>query len=527
MQTEMAISVLALHELEEADVHGVVIPLDDRREASEIAGVGMADGPAIPHEVLQRRTARLLRDMRVAVCVREVTAGVERPLHGAWLVAVAAGGAFVLGFLTHQLGAGKVVNLLSIPLLGLVVWNVLIYVLWAVMELRAGWSGDAAARGGHGVLGAWFNRLLLRGAGVRVEAESIAGGSGGSGGPGGPGGAAAVVVLARRGFWEKWLRVMRLRAAVWVELAFHAGAVGLAIGLVVGMYARGVSAEYKAAWESTFLEAPAVSTVLQSTLGPASQVLQHPIPHGQAMQRLNIHDQEKLPPAQRESAAGWIHLYALTALLFIVLPRLALMALMWRRGRRIDAQAPVEPLLAAVHALLVRQAGGQGAAVMVLPFAAEPDPARLADLRLVMRRIWPDTGEVTVHSTLAYGEEDEGVEMLDGPVQGSVPQAPGAAPASRLVLLMSLSATPEREVHGQLVRTLDARSASVRGDDQGMMAVVLDARAFRRQFEALPEAERRLRERRTAWEKIIEGAMEAAFSEDGDFFIWRRVASQR
>jgi hypothetical protein len=514
----LAISVLALHELEEADVHGVVLPLDDRREASEIAGVGMAEGLAIPHEVLQRRTARLLRDMRVEVCVREVTAGVERPLHGAWLVAVAAGGAFALGFLTHQLGAGKVVNLLSIPLLGLVVWNLLIYGLWAVMELRAGWSGDPTARGGHGVLGAWFNRLLLRGAGVRVEAESIASA---------PGGAAAVVVVARRGFWEKWLRVMRLRAAVWVELAFHAGAVGLAIGLVAGMYARGVSAEYKAAWESTFLEAPAVSTVLRSTLGPASRVLHHPIPHGQAMQRLNIHDQEKLPPAQRESAAGWIHLYALTALLFIVLPRLALMALMWRRGRRIDTQAPVEPLLAAVHSLLVRQAGGQGAAVMILPFAAEPDPARLADLRLVMRRIWPDTGEVTVHSTLAYGEEDEGVESLDGSVASSVPQAPGAAPASRLVLLMSLSATPEREVHGQLVRTLDARSAGVRGDDQGVMAVVLDARAFRRQFEALPEAERRLRERRTAWEKIIEGAMEAAFSEDGDFFIWRRVASQR
>jgi hypothetical protein len=207
---------------------------------------------------------------------------------------------------------------------------------------------------------------------------------------------------------------MRLRAAVWVELAFHAGAVGLAIGLVAGMYARGVSAEYKAAWESTFLEAPAVSTVLRSTLGPASRVLHHTIPHGQAMQRLNIHDQEKLPPAQRESAAGWIHLYALTALLFIVLPRLALMALMWRRGRRIDTQAPVEPLLAAVHSLLVRQAGGQGAAVMILPFAAEPDPARLADLRLVMRRIWPDTGEVTVHSTLAYGEEDEVAGRVGG-----------------------------------------------------------------------------------------------------------------
>ena len=92
---------------------------------------------------------------------------------------------------------------------------------------------------------------------------------------------------------------------------------------------------------------------------------------------------------------------------------------------------------------------------------------------------------------------------------------------------MSLSATPEREVHGELVRALDARAAQAARDDQGVMAVALDARAFRRQFEGLPEADRRLRERRAAWEKIIEGAMEAAFSEDGDFFLWRRVAGGR
>jgi len=161
----------------------------------------------------------------------------------------------------------------------------------------------------------------------------------------------------------------------------------------------------------------------------------------------------------------------------------------------------------------------------VLPFATDPDAARLAELRAVLRRMWPDTGAVAIHPAMAYGDEDDGVAALAWPPPGKKGGAGG--PGVRLVLLMSLSATPEREVHGELVRALDARAARGPRDDQGVMAVALDARAFRRQFEGLPEADRRLRERRAAWEKIIEGAMEAAFSEDGDFFLWRRVAGGR
>jgi hypothetical protein len=516
MRTESAIKVLALHEVEEADVNGIVVPLDDRREATVAAGVEAADGRLARDTALEKRAAHLLREVRAAACVREVTAGVERPLHGGWLVAAVTVLALIAGFVTHQLGAGKVVNLLSIPLLGLVAWNLVVYVLWVVVECSPGRGGHPPDGRVPGGLGGWLNRLLLRGAGVRMEHALPAGGS--------AQGAAAVVAMARRAFWEKWLRVLRAQAAVWVELAFHAGAVALAVGLVAGMYARGLSAEYKAAWESTFLRAPAVSAVLRTALGPAALVLGREIPPGEQMQRLNIHDQENLPPAERESAAGWIHLYALTALIFIALPRLGLIAVMIRRERRIQTHAPAEPAIAAVHRALVRQAGGQGIAVAIQPFAAEPDPARLADLRSVVRRLWPDTGAVAIQPTLAYGEEDEGLESLAWPAPAN---AGPPRPSTRLVLLMSLSATPEREVHGELVRALDARAAQSARDDQGALAVALDARAFRRQFDGLPEAERRLRERRAAWEKVVEGAMEAAFSEDGDFFIWRRVGGHR
>ncbi|MFN0130516.1 MAG: hypothetical protein ACKV19_27970 [Verrucomicrobiales bacterium] len=517
MQTQSAIQVLALHEIEEADVNGVVLALDDRREATEAAGLVAAEGKTARDSALEKRAGLLLRDIRVEACVREVSAGIERPLRGAWLVAAVTLLALVLGFVTHQLGAGKVVNLLSIPLLGLIVWNLVVYLVWVGVEISSARSGHPPDGRVPGGLGGWMNRLLLRGAGVRMEQLILESDPS-------PQGTAAVVALARRAFLEKWLRVVRARAAVWVELAFHAGAVALAAGLVAGMYARGLSAEYKAAWESTFLRPPTVSAVLRTALGPASLVLGHEIPRGEAMQKLNIHDQEKIPPAQRESAAGWIHLYALTALIFIGLPRLGLISLMLRRGRRIDTRAPVEPAIAAAHTALVRQAGGLGIPAGILPFATDPEPARLAELRCAVRRLWPDTGAVAVQPTLAYGEEDDG--LADLPWPAPAPPGPGH-PSARLVLLMSLSATPEREVHGEFVRQLAARAMLAARDDQGVLAVALDARAFRRQFEGLPEADRRLRERRAAWEKVIEGAMESTFCEDTDFFIWRRVTGGR
>jgi len=199
--------------------------------------------------------------------------------------------------------------------------------------------------------------------------------------------------------------------------------------------------------------------------------------------------------------------------------------LMLRRGRRIDALSPeAGPALAAVQAALVRQSGGAGVGVMIFPFATEPEAARLADLRTSVRRMWPDTGAVEIHASVAYGDEEDGVSALGWP---STEKPKPGRPGTRLVLLMSMSATPEREVHGELVRQLNARAAGAPRDDQGVLAVALDARAFRRQFDGLPEADRRLRERRAAWEKVIESAMESAFFEDGDFYVWRRVGGGR
>ena len=268
MLSRKAIDVLGLDELEEADIRGVVVMMNDRLGATQVSGLIEAepeDGERwgrSQDEALERRAFRLLKDERVRSCVKEITAGADRGVKGGWAVLVIVILALGLGFLTNEVGQGKVINLLSIPLLGLVVWNLCVYIgcLAAMMRSRTVGTSRRPRMG-------WLNRWLMRGVGVRLPVEPSAEA------PSAAEGAAAVVSLARPEFWKKWVEVLRAKASAWTEITFHAGAIALAGGLVGGMYARGLSAEYKAAWESTFLGEPAVTAILRTALGPAALVL--------------------------------------------------------------------------------------------------------------------------------------------------------------------------------------------------------------------------------------------------------------
>ncbi len=524
MHSDSAINVLGLHELEEADGTGVVLAERDRREAGQAAGVLEAEAAgshAAREDALQRRSQRLLKDTRVTACVAEITKGADRSLKGKWLVAGLVALALVIGFLTNEMSAGKVINLLSLPMLGLLAWNFLIYIVVAVAELRRHHEPPA-----HGPA-RWVNRWLLRGIGVRVESDRPAPPGRGTGREG----AAAVTTLARRHFWEKWVRVLRAEAMEWTELAFHSGAIAFALGLTSGMYARGLSAEYKAAWESTFLSAPQVAHIVNTALGPASAVLRVPLPGPEAMQSLNIHEQEKIEPSQRESGAKWIHLYAVTALLFIGLPRFGLALVAWKRLRRIRTRAPVESELKAIFRSLMRQLGGGGASALLVPFCYEPSPARQTAAQSLARRLWAEVGALDVRPPIAYGEEDEALAALDWPAPVSAkvagettkPRGPHALP--RLGVMLSLSTTPEDEVHGHFIRELASRLPRAGEGEDSLLAILLDTEPFRTQFDSLPERERRLRERRAAWERVIDSSLRAAFSEDDGFYIWRGVRS--
>ncbi|MGI8601506.1 MAG: hypothetical protein ACR2OZ_00740 [Verrucomicrobiales bacterium] len=526
MKLETAKKVLALQRLEEADVFGNFLAPEERLAATTASGLmeiaGKGEWSRAHDEALERRTNRLLRDERVASRVREVM-GEARPVRGRVVAVAMAIGALLLGALTNEVGGDRVINLLSIPMLGLLIWNFLVYTMVMVAKLR----GKKPQGEGHGPH-RWLNRWLLKGAGVTIESKGTA-----ERPP--EGSVAAVVWEARTRFWHRWVRVLRTEAAYWSEIVFHVGAAALATGIVGGMYIRGLAFEYNAAWESTFLKAPEVTRALRLSLGPAAVLLRQEIPKPDKMQRLNIHDQNKLAAHERESAAKWIHLYAATAVLFIGLPRLGLVAVAGLTVRRFHDYVPITKDLRHYFEGLVRQASGRELVAHVVGFAHDVDEHRRDEIRGLLHRMWPSVAQIGFLA-VPYGGEEEWlaeIEIASGPGKKATDAAAdgsaeiagsrhGPVLAPRVGVLMNFSVTPEDEVHGYFVRELLQRLLAA-GDKAGY-AVILDTAPFRQQLGGLPEFERRLRERRVAWERLIDGIMDAALSEEHDFYVWRSLS---
>jgi Protein of unknown function (DUF2868) len=90
---------------------------------------------------------------------------------------------------------------------------------------------------------------------------------------------------------------------------------------------RGLFFAYDVIWQSTFVKDPAVvASILRSLLGPAALVLGRTLP--------STEDVTRLLTTEGDPAAPWIHLYAVSAVLFIVIPRSILTLTISRRLRR-------------------------------------------------------------------------------------------------------------------------------------------------------------------------------------------------
>ncbi|MDJ0864883.1 MAG: hypothetical protein QNK03_02165, partial [Myxococcota bacterium] len=131
--------------------------------------------------------------------------------------------ALCIGLGVDALG-GRRVNLLAPPLLGLIAWNALAYLALAATPWARGRRlPDRLARAAARI-------AALRG--VRGVA---------------PGGAAWVGASLRR-FAELWVARAGDLLAARARIALHAGALALALGVVLGMYVRGLAFEYRAGW---------------------------------------------------------------------------------------------------------------------------------------------------------------------------------------------------------------------------------------------------------------------------------------
>lgn len=358
-----------------------------------------------------------------------------------WLLWAALLG-LVAGLAADLLDRHQLVNILAPAAWGVVAWNALVYALLAVQALRGALHRTDQGHGLRRALLQWWQRV---------------------------GGAGPLRAASRR-----WVELSAPLAVQRIAALLHVAAAALAGGLIGSLYLRGLVLDFRAGWQSTFLDAASVHQLLSAALAPAAALAGSALPDVAGVEALRV---SAAQPVATASAAPWIHLYALTLALAVVAPRLLLAAFAlgrcaWR-ARRFTLPLDDPGLQRELQRLR-----GQPGVVQVCPYAQAPGAQAALGLSRLLAGELGDDVRLSFAATTAVGDEDAAAQRLQAPA------------ATLRVLLVDLAATPEDDHQGRFVRALRAAAPEL------PLLMVVDESAYRARFAALPE---RVAERRKAW----------------------------
>lgn len=340
--------VLLIRAIEETDRSGEALPLPERLEATRAAmgnnpPIAEAQAEAQPQALLSpatewfviRRAEVLLRSLRTR------SPGIDHVLRVAGGATALDRGvlvlAFVLGIILSLLDGGRGINIFAPPLMVLIAWNLLAYILMSGRTRRSRTTLSSAAAapsnstasmalpGVSPVPPSWFGRLYAPW--VRHRLDSLLGHSTRFNAPLAPG---------LRRFAADWFDIAQPLFFLRARRLLHLAAALAALGLVAGYYFRAFVLRSAAGWEGgRFLGTETAHALLTALYGPASLLSAIPIPTAQEIARLRW-SAPSLPGVGEP--ATWVHLIAWTAALYIVLPRVIAAAIdtwsLWRLSQR-------------------------------------------------------------------------------------------------------------------------------------------------------------------------------------------------
>jgi len=321
------------------------------------------------------------------------------------------------GFLTDPIGPEGHINLLHFPLLVLVFWNMARY-LWSSLRWVApnAWKNEKNEWIAHW----WTNASLgisqfnLRFFQRKSPEEK------------------QWIVSSLTRFYRLWSMLVGQSVRRQGQSILHWGAAGLAGGVIIGMYLRGFAFEYRASWQSTFLEVEQVHSILSIILFPASTLLGVDFPSVQTMAAL------KAPGS--ENAAVWIHLWAVTCLLSIIVPRMALALYARRSATRLLDELKL-PLEEPYFQRVLAPYRGDGLWVEVLPYQCQLDHSMVERLEGCCVQMFGYGSSVQTRSSIAYGEIEH---RMEGASHNPL----------RVLIIFDVATTPEQEVHGEFLKNI-------------------------------------------------------------------------
>ena len=254
------------------------------------------------------------------------------------------------------------------------------------------------------------------------------------------------------------------------------------MGAAISLYARGLLTQYAAGWESTFLDAHQVHTLLSWLFAPALIVFPF-------LQGFSLADVEALRFSNVPSPAGgerWVYLYAATLLLLVVIPRLVLAILAHWRARRLAKRFPLNLEQPYFRKLADRIGAGVPALLRVLPYSFTLDEARDRGLWAIAAMALGAQSRVMLRPSVPYGEDPK--ESLNG----TRLDEPGV---THTAVLFNLAATPEKENHGAFLDYLLRRAP------QGI-AVLVDESSLVERGAGQQGSDSRIVERMALWRQF-------------------------
>jgi hypothetical protein len=485
MQLRDLRTVMLIHAIEETDRAGEVIPLADRAEASRAvlrSGAGKitdtqpsAALSGQSQAFLLKRAARLFERLRlrspVVMHVLALAGGLT------WLGYFVLIAALAVGLSLSALDGSRRINILAFPFMGLIAWNLFVYVALIVAWLRS--RGRAPS-------GFWSAHFYERWIAGRIE--SLMRHSTRYNVP---------LTTALRRFAAEWGAISQPMLFLRAKRLMHFAAALVAIGLIVGLYIRGIALRYEAGWESTFLGPQAAYTLIALLYGPAS--LLSGISFGTPEE---ISELRWTASGGGGAAASWIHLIAITAVLYIVLPRLVAAVATsfgsWRLARTIPLPAS---LMGYARALLIGVGSGTaGETASVVPYAYEPKAPSIAGLESLLGATLGANLKIQMRDPVKYGDEETVAARL------------AAMTATWHVILMTLASTPEVENHGAFLKAW--RDWLAKNATTAPLLIVIDEGPYATRMRGEATLEQRVQERRKLWRDFVAGyGLRAVFAD--------------
>ena len=448
-----AFELVRAFEMEDSDA--TLLTREDRAQADAVArsaAAGRSDRRAGQQFLLARAGFAAARLKTRHPGIASLSARSRWP---SWVGVVLPLASLALGFAANEFSQGRRMDLLAVPLLGTIAWNLLVY-LWLPIAAVKGIGRprhDPLSRAVGWIAGT-ARRDFDRGTPLHRAADT---------------------------FQRRWSKLTAPLAGARIARTLHLSAALFAAGVIAGIYLRALVVEYRAGWESTFLGPEAVHALLATVLGPASALTGVAIPPAADFPALRWSNGDGM------IAGPWIHLWTTTLAGAVIVPRLALALWQGLRAARLSRTLPIAGREDFYTRRLLRAGGGEVGRVQVTPYAYTPDPATRAALTGALVRALGDRSQVNIDPPVAYGEEERWL--------AAHPPDPGV---DYRVLLFSIAATPENENHGAFA--LGIARAMPAGT---VLAAVVDEGPFRERFERQAGFEERLGGRSAGWRSVL------------------------